>query len=473
MSGSIKRVLAISFICLLSAVVHSQSISTQIDALMHKLADRGQFNGSVLVADHGKIVYQHSFGVANAAKSIVFRPDTPCYLASLSKQYTAMAIMMLHKRHKLSYDDQLTKYFPEFPSYAQKITIRNLLNHTSGIVDYPKLGLEHPGLTNEEVLNALIKQARPQFPVNEKFEYSNSGYILLALIVEKVSGRPFRTFLKKEIFLPLGMKNSFVHDGSEPLPEKRAVGYNRFGDLDDYTLLTFGEGGIYSTVGDLFKWDQALYTGKLIDQTTLNEAFKPAKLNDGRDSNYGFGWGIGTYENEPTLSHAGRFGGFNTYIKRFPQSRNTVIFLTNMGFMNMLSIGNALTGVLNGRPYNLPKLPIADAIYKSYNSDGIDVALNLYASLKQKETESYDFGIVELDELGYKLLRSSDAKAAIKVFQLNIEAYPSIADLYDSLGDGYLKNGDHDSAVKAYKKALEIEPSNSNARDMLKKLGSN
>ena len=164
---------------------------------MHTLTLRGQFSGSILVAEQGRIIYERGFGKADIKHNLVFTPDTPVYLASLTKQFTAMAVMMLAEQHKLSYGDPLSKYFPEFPSYAQKINIRNLLNHTSGIPDYVGIGVEHPGLTNREVLNALIRQDSPRFGPGEKFEYSNSNYVLLGLIIEKLSGEPYRVFLQK------------------------------------------------------------------------------------------------------------------------------------------------------------------------------------------------------------------------------------------------------------------------------------
>ena len=227
---------------------NAQTKAAKIDTLMGSLSERGQFSGSILVAEHGQIIYEHGFGKADIKRNLAFAPNTPVYLASLTKQFTAMAIMMLEERRQLSYSDHLSKYFPEFPSYAAKITVRNLLNHTAGIADYVGLGLEHPGLTNKEVLNALIRQPSLRFSPGEKFEYSNSNYVLLALIVEKIAGQPYDLFLKNHIFAPLGMKDTFVYDKPRPEFANRARGYNRFGEDSDYDLLTYGEGGIFSTV---------------------------------------------------------------------------------------------------------------------------------------------------------------------------------------------------------------------------------
>jgi CubicO group peptidase (beta-lactamase class C family) len=464
---------AIAIICLFGAInagCLAQTRASKIDALMRSLSERGQFSGSILVVEHGQIVYERGFGKSDIKGNFAFIPSTPVYLASLTKQFTAMAIMMLAERNQLSYRDPLSKYFPEFPSYAAKIAIRNLLNHTSGIPDYVALGLERPGLTNKDVLSALIKQESLRFPPGEKFEYSNSNYILLALIVEKVSGQPFQLFLKNNIFAPLGMKDTFVYDRLRPEFARRARGYNRFGDDSDYDLLTYGEGGIYSSVADLFKWDQALYTEKLVKRSTLDEAFTRGKLNDGSSSNYGFGWAIGDYNGETIYAHAGRYGGFNTYIKRFPKERTTIIFLTNHDFRNMSAIGNALINILHDQPYTLPQLSIAELLYRTYRSEGIATAVQQYRSLKQSGNATYDFSESELNELGYQLLGMNKTQDAIEILKLNVEAFPSSWNVYDGLGEAYMKNGNKELAIEKYKKSLELNPKNSNAVGMLKKL---
>ncbi|PYS69158.1 MAG: hypothetical protein DMF73_15345, partial [Acidobacteria bacterium] len=401
----------------------------------------------------------------------VFTPDTPVYLASLTKQFTAMAVMMLAEQHRLSYGDPLSKYFLEFPSYAQQINIRNLLNHTSGIPDYVGIGVEHPGLTNREVLNALIRERSPRFTPGEKFEYSNSNYVLLALIIEKLSGEPYRVFLQKNIFAPLGMNHTFVYDRTHASIARRARGYNRFGDDFDYDLLTYGEGGIYSSVADMFKWDRALYTDQLVKRSTLEEAFTRGKLNDGSLINYGFGWAISESAGETVYSHAGRYGGFNTYIKRLPKEQSTIIFLTNHDFKNMGAIGNALVGVLYDQPYTLPKLSVAELIYQTYRRSGIRAAVRQYQSLKQRNDSAYDLSESELNELGYQLMAKNKMPDALAILKLNAEAFPTSWNVYDGLGEAYMKSGNRELAIENYKKSLKMNPKNSNAADMLKKLG--
>ena len=459
--------------CIFTCSGFAQEKATTIDIMVRQLNARGQFNGSVLVIEHGEVLYENGFGEANVGKNLKFAADTPTYLASLTKQFTAMAVMILKDQGKLTYEDKLSKFFTGFPPYADSVTIRQLLDHTSGIPDYVGLGLERPGLTDADVLKALIKQPKLEFTPGSKFAYSNSGYILLAMIVEKVSEQPYSVFVKKNIFDRLGMKNTFVRERSTVLPPNIAVGYDRFGNPDDYTLLTYGEGGIYSSVKDFVLWDRALYTDKLVKQDTLKDAFNAADLSDRGVSNYGFGWGLGNYNGEPTASHAGRFGGFNTYIKRFLNSQNAVIFFTNHGFRNMSAIGNAIINILDGKSYDLPKLSVAEAMYRKYGVTGIDSALQLYASLKKNDDKSYDFSESELNELGYELLGMKKYDDAIAILKLNVEEFPNSSNVYDGLGEAFMKNGNKDLAIKNYKQSLELDPSNTHAVDMLKKLGVN
>ena len=173
------------------------------------------------------------------------------------------------------------------------------------------------------------------------------------------------------------------------------------------------------------------------------------------------------------MAHAGRFGGFNTYIKRLLKDHSAIIFLTNKGFRNMGAIGNALLNILSDQPYELPKLSIAETIYKTYQSSGVGPAIAEYKSLKKSDGPSYDFSESELNELGYELLNKGKTTDAIEILKLNVEAYPDSANVYDSLGEAYMKHGDRELAIKNYNKSLQLDPSNANAAAMLKRLEKN
>ena len=333
----------------------AQSKKQNIECLMKYSHENGFFNGSILVAEHGKVIYSNAFGLANEKMEQPLTTASQFYLASVSKQFTAMAIMILKERGKLSFQDKLSKFLPDFPAYAEGITIEHLLTHTSGMADPFQLGMYKSGLKNHEVLNRLIQQESLEFTPGEKYSYSNGGYIILALIVEKASGQPFNEFMHKTIFHPLKMSSTLVYDESKPAVVNRVIGYDESGKIDDYNLLTYGAGGIYSTVEDLFKWDRALYEHRLVTNRTLEKAFSPFKLTDAGASNYGYGWHITKDELRKTVFHTGFMGGFRTMIDRQLDKENTIIMLTNRGnSFSMDAITLAIKNILDGKDFDFP-----------------------------------------------------------------------------------------------------------------------
>jgi len=330
--------------------------ATEIDKLMATLFERGQFNGAVLVAEKGEIIYRKAFGKANFQTGADFTPETPSDIGSVTKQFTAMAIMILAERNKLGYDDSVSKYVPEFSSSAHfsKITLRHLLTHTSGIPDYGDLGIDDSGLDQKGLIAALLKREEALAKPGLKYRYSNPGYALLGIVVERVSGKRFGDFLGQEIFKPVGMSNTFVYDSHGKKNERKAIGYGPSGEVDDGDPTAIpGDGGIYSTVDDLFEWDRALYTEKLVPQSALVEAFSPGKVEQG-DSTYGFGWNIVDESGNKYLWHQGNHAGFRAFIGRRLTGRVTVIMLTNKGNSKRLDINAAIQNILAGKPYVLP-----------------------------------------------------------------------------------------------------------------------
>ncbi len=311
---------------LLPFIVTAQSQSGQIDELMTSKHQSGQFNGTVLVAVEGKVMYRKAFGIAEQGRAL--ETDTPFYLGSLAKAFTGMAIMMLAEEGKLSYDSKLNSYLPELPDYTREITIRNLLNHTSGLPDYYDMGKYVDDMTNQMVLKVVLDQQGLEFEPGERYAYSNTAYVLLSLVIERLSGQTFRQFLIEKIFKPLGMAHSEVLDGTQPKLESRATGHTEQGEVDDYQAFTTGAGGIFSQVDNLYLWDQALYSQRLVKKKTLAQAFIPAKLNDGTLSYYGFGWRL-NQENPEVIEHSGSLVGFRTYLYRDRRNKNTVILLSN------------------------------------------------------------------------------------------------------------------------------------------------
>lgn len=323
--------------------------SQDMNEIFQPLADSESPGLAVIVLKEGKPVFERAYGLANLASKSTNTTVTDFRLASFTKQFTAMCIMLLVHDGKLSYDEALTKVFPDFPAYGDAITIRMLLNHTSGLKDYEDLyaaqfpGLEDhkiPQIKDAQILALMEKQTATDFPSGSQWRYSNTGYAMLAMVVEKVSGKPFGEFLHDRIFVSLGMKNTLAYEKGKNEVPHRALGYTKtngnWAEADQSsTSAVLGDGGIYSNVEDLAKWDRALREHTLLSASEMQAATTPvkvaggAKTDDGEASEYGFGWFLDPYEGRKRMWHSGTTTGFRTYIERFTDENLTVIILCN------------------------------------------------------------------------------------------------------------------------------------------------
>jgi CubicO group peptidase (beta-lactamase class C family) len=255
--------------------------------------------------------------------------------------------MMLAEQHRLTYDDPLSKFVPGLTGAVGVVTIRHLLTHTSGIPDYPELNVDHPGITNREILAALQTVQRLTFAPGQRYQYCNAGYVLLGLIVENLSGHPLPRFLEDRVFKPLGMTSTFVLTSLEQKSADVARGYDASGAADDFEGMETGDGGVYSTVNDLLRFDQALYTDALVRQQTLAEAFTPAPVREGRNT-YGFGWNIAADPTGKRVWHQGNTAGFRAFFERRLANRITVIMLTNGGDTDRMAINDRIQQIIRG-----------------------------------------------------------------------------------------------------------------------------
>jgi len=289
-----------------------------------------------VVISGGRVVVRRAYGMADLEHRIAATPETDYRLASVSKQFTAMAVMLLAKDGKLRYDQPGRDFLPELPAAARSVTVRHLLNHTSGLWDYEDLIPESrtAQLEDRDVLALLSSKDSLYFPPGSQYRYSNSGYVLLGLIVARVSGMSFPEFLRARIFTPLGMGATVAHvEGSDTIP-RRAYGYSPRGGAfvqtdQSVTSATLGDGGIYTNVDDMTRWDEALSGTSLVDSAALELATTPPQLPGGAPTQYGFGWFVDSYRGEQRWRHTGETSGFRNAIQRFPRRRLTVIVLTN------------------------------------------------------------------------------------------------------------------------------------------------
>ena len=291
---------------------------------------------ALMVIKNGAPILVKAYGMAQVENQTPVTPATNFRLASVTKQFTAMCVLMLMEQGKLSETQTLKDIFPDFPEYGANITIHNLIHHTSGLIDYESLIPDSATeqVLDRDVLEMMKAQDSTYFPPGTKYQYSNTGYAVLAMIVEKTSGQRFADFLRENIFEKIGMKNTVAYEKGISTVTNRAYGYalenSRLVPKDQsLTSAVLGDGGIYSSVLDLYKWDQALYTDTLVSFESLKLAFTPDTLLDGSPTIYGFGWRIDDYLGHPRIHHTGQTCGFSTIIQRYPEDQLSIIILTN------------------------------------------------------------------------------------------------------------------------------------------------
>jgi CubicO group peptidase (beta-lactamase class C family) len=454
----------------------SQSSPQKIDTLMKQYNDVGQFNGSVLVAEHGNVILKKGYGLANMEWNIPNRPDTRFRLGSITKQFTSMLIMQLVQEGTLKLEGTITDYLPYYPKKTgDKVTIHHLLTHTSGIPNYTSF----PSFRNElarktyspEAFTKVFADSALEFEPGSKWSYSNSGYFILGAIIEKVTGKPYEQVLRENILVPLGMTGT-GYDHSETVLPKRAAGYEKRGrDYDNAGFLDmslpFSAGSMYSTVEDLFIWDQALYKTTLLSDENRARMFTPF-LND-----YAYGWAItqfplgNTKETVSTIQHGGSINGFNTLICRVPGDKHLIVLLNNTGGAPLGSIAKSILGILYNKPYSPPKKSVATELYATILEKGIPAGLSFYREMLSKSPEEYSLVESEMNVCGYEFINLKKFEEAIAVFKLNTEAFPKSSNTYDSLGEAYMLHGDRDLAIRNYQKSLELDPKNTNAIDKI------
>ena len=335
--------------------IETQKVRHQLDSLLQNINKRHDFHGSLLVAKNGKILYNNYIGYADFRKKEPLNDASAFQLASVSKQFTAAAIMLLYERNQLQLTDTVNKYFPDFP--FENITIKNLLNHTSGLPRYFWVA-EHEwkqekAPTNSEMM-ALLESSKVEkyFKPGRNFDYSNTGYFVLASIVEKISGTSFSAFVQKNIFEPLEMKDSFVYSfENDNIRTNQLDGYRLYrgwrhlkinGTVNDAIV---GDKNVYATSKDLFKWTIGLNNGKLLSKESLELMYAKGETVYGRKVPYGFGFRIDT-KDQNTIYHHGKWNGFSTGLTLYPDDELVIIVLEHTGYNAMTSLNNKVKNII-------------------------------------------------------------------------------------------------------------------------------
>src|ERR1700686_108734 len=364
------------------AVGAGDDLASQLDPIFSALANDKSPGVAVLVRKDGRMLFERGYGVRDLRSLAKNDSQTDFRLASCSKQFTAMSIMLLVHDGTLRYDATLTDVFPDFPTYGKAITIRNLLNHTSGLPDYEDLmaaaekrkgaALWTPTrqIQDAEVLDLLKQEAAGKFAPGSKWSYSNSGYVVLGLVAAKIFGRPFRECLRERIFAPLKMSQTIAYQKGQNEVTSRAYGHSKDGNTwketdQSPTSATLGDGGIYSSLTDLAKWDEALAQHRLLTEKEMQPALTTAQLttgvqptwpassdrSEGTAVSYGFGWFLDPYRNHARMWHYGDTVGFHPYIQRFPADRLTIIILCNRTDVDAESLATKVTDLYLNAPH--------------------------------------------------------------------------------------------------------------------------
>jgi len=351
----------------------AQDLGPKIDEYLSAVVKQGRFNGSVLVARDGKVILSKGYGLANLEWELPNTPQTKFRLGSITKQFTASSILLLEERGKLSVEDPLCKYVTDCPEAWKEVTIHHLLSHTGGVPNFTSFPDYNKTMMIPATMEGLIARFKDKpldFKPGEKMSYSNSGYILLGHIIEKVSGQSYERFLQENIFGPLKMTNS-GYDRNERVIKQRATGYSRRGDAvvnSAYIDMTIphGAGALYSTVEDLYQWEQALFGGKLLQPKSLAAMTTPVK-ND-----YAYGLGVNQQFNRKAISHGGGINGFSTFLVYYPDDKVAVAVLRNFdgGGPGPGAIARDLAAIVFGEKYEIPRERVAikvdPKIYDAY-----------------------------------------------------------------------------------------------------------
>ncbi|MEH6535843.1 MAG: serine hydrolase domain-containing protein [Psychroserpens sp.] len=483
----------LTLVCLISACFFSckedsntatSEISKSTYAnFVNDMKTKGVATGNILVYENGKVVFKSSNGLRSINPTDSLSLNSQFRLASVSKQFTGMAIMKLKEAGKLVYDQKVNTILTDFP--YDNITIRQLLHHTSGLTDYERLIAENFVkedstktyiLGNDEILKEFYRVSPElDFQSGDKWEYSNTGYLVLASVVEKVSGQHFRDFLKESITGPIGMTNTTLYNYQidvDPNMPNRVFGYQlalNQKDLitNDYDIVNDvrGDGGIYSTLEDLYKWNMALANYTIISKDYLDEAWTPGQLNNGEDTDYGFGWGLASKDNEPrVVRHSGGWVGFVTFLHNEVDAKSGFIILTNDSGENFRSIIDGVRNMRAGKPYVMAKKSVYKEMAKQIFDTNVNDAIGLYHKVKI-DTIAYDVSEGDINALGYRLLNENKADDALAVFKLNTEEFPKSANTYDSYGDGLLAKGDTLQALENFRKCYTMDSELKYAKD--------
>ena len=470
--------------------VSAQSRKENLNTFFSTLSKNGQFNGNVLIAENGNIIYEKSFGYADLSSKRLNTKQTSFAIASITKTFTSTAILQLKQEGKLKLDDTVSKFLPDFP--YKEVTIKHLLSHTAGLPIYDSLFFSyipnHPDTVfkNKDLIPAFILKKAPLiFKPGEDFSYNNVNYNILALVVEKLSGKSFESYLEEHIFKPSGMTNTSLSRFFRREDKELSKRYNfkfPYSDkpqlvdtVSEFRIMSHfdfqGQGDIISTTHDLLNYSRALESRSLIDEANLKEAFTPVKLRNGKDNaqRYALGW----ITREDTslgeiVKHDGGMPGGRTMLLKNLTKHQTIILFDNNG-NNVVPIADHALSILNGLAIEKPKKSVSRIYGITMANLGVNAGNKVIERIR-KDTVNYYLSEGQINDLGYAFLFNNKEMEAEAAFKKNTQLFPLSWNVYDSYAEVLLRKGNKADAIKMYQKSVELNAANENGKKVLEQL---
>ncbi|MEA9412680.1 serine hydrolase [Flavobacterium sp. PL02] len=486
------------FILLYSFLTNTVS-AQELNNLFSTLSERNLFKGSVVISKSEKTIFSNTYGFSNIEKKEKFNDNSRFPIASVTKTFTATAILQLKQKGKLKIDDPVQKYLSDFP--YPNITIKQLLNNTSGLAQYYNLFdsiiKEQPEkiISNQDIIPTFIRFKTPlAFLPGSKWDYNNINFCIAALIIEKVSGISYANYMEKNIFDPAKMKDSFVPINRKikgpnqvelyMYPNFYSTDFANINTLKEPFLIFeksnfYGNGGIVSTALDLQKYQNALFTYQILGKKELEEALTATILNDGKkatynlegkEMSYGLGWGMYTDEsNGKIVFHDGSITGLTSILAHNITKNQTVILLSNTGNCPVYSILNTVLQLMDNKPYTIPAQNLS-RVYGNLLENGNIEKANQLIDVYLKNPKSFEANERDFNRLGYQFLRLQKNENALQTFKTGSLIFTESWNIYDSYGEALLQCGKKEDAIKMYQKSVELNPNNENGKKVLSSL---
>jgi CubicO group peptidase (beta-lactamase class C family) len=443
-----------------TGTIFAQQIKTaNIDTLMQRANRLGLFNGNVLVADHGKIIYKAAIGYADAGKSIRLTDQYRFHIGSIAKEFNAVGIMMLQEQGKLSLDDKVSKYFPQLPAWADKIRIINLLQYTSGVPDVKWKTVKDDAGNMAD----LMKVDSLDFEPGKKYAYNNNNVFLQRRIIEKITGISFKKFVEDYELKPAGMNTAIV----DPAEKDALVAKSYDNDGKQDGLVYPISGWTAVSLDDFYAWANAIAKFKLISPVATREIING--VSPGRQS----GLGGGSMDGDKMIGHTHDGTSLNyqaLLVSKVPNGV-TIILMTNNKQGNLYPIEKSIEAILDGKPYAQVKRSFLDEFNTKLDSMNGEQIISFYNDLKNKRGNEYSFDDENtLNETGYYLMSKKRLIDAVAIFEYNTKLFPKSGNVFDSLGEAYYNQGNKPLALLNYKRSLQLDPANDNAKKIITEL---